>query len=190
MAMRRGFTLVEIMVVIGIFTILMSAGTTVILQVLQASRKAQVEAELHQNLSLAFETISRQVRKAGCIEVLDPINSNPPVNTRGKTLNLYSTYSTGACTGSLNSSFTISGGSLVKTPGGTVTSPKIIIFIPPWVATPCGCYFDSPPSFFEKSVDGRTVKTSLMVNSVGGSRWDFSGSQIATESVSLRQFAF
>lgn len=77
--MKKGFTLVELMVVIGIIGVLLTVGMDLFFQVVMSANKATTEADLRQNASLVMETISREVRKGRCL------------TTDSTTLNIYQT---------------------------------------------------------------------------------------------------
>ena len=59
---RRGFTLIEMMVSVSIFSIVMLIGTGSILAVVNANRKAQSIKSVVNNLNFALETMSRNIR--------------------------------------------------------------------------------------------------------------------------------
>ncbi|MDO8515418.1 MAG: type II secretion system protein [bacterium] len=67
MAMKKGFSLIELMVVIGIIGVLLTVGMNLFFQVVMSANKATTEADLRQNASLVMETISREVRKGSCL---------------------------------------------------------------------------------------------------------------------------
>ena len=66
--MKKGFSLVELMVVIGIIGVLLTVGMNLFFQVVMSANKATTEADLRQNASLVMETISREVRKGSCLD--------------------------------------------------------------------------------------------------------------------------
>lgn len=59
---RKGFTLIEMMVSVSIFSIVMLIGTGSILAVVNANRKAQSIKSVVNNLNFALETMSRNIR--------------------------------------------------------------------------------------------------------------------------------
>lgn len=64
-----GFTLVELMVVIGVAVLLMGAALVILSQVMQTANRAQISNELRQTGSQMMETMIREVRKARSVEV-------------------------------------------------------------------------------------------------------------------------
>lgn len=69
MGKLRGFTLVELMVVMAIFSVISSAVVMVYFQLVQAANRATIVAEVEQNASYAMEVMVRDIRQAGCAEV-------------------------------------------------------------------------------------------------------------------------
>jgi prepilin-type N-terminal cleavage/methylation domain-containing protein len=59
---KKGFTLVEIMVSIAIFSLVLVAAMGAILSVVDANRKAQTLVEAMNNLNFAMESISRTIK--------------------------------------------------------------------------------------------------------------------------------
>ena len=168
---KFGFTLVELAVVVGLFGVLLLIGTDLLIQVINSSNKAAAEMELRQNMSVAMDTISRSVRKARCLSVVN----------NGLTLNLYSD---DLCLSTpplaIYAVQQVSPYGLTQTVGGITTkiiSDKVYVdinslqFITPFV-----------------SLNPQTVRINLKLNITGAERSDSAGTQIATQSVSLRQF--
>lgn len=60
--LQKGFTLVEMMVSLTLFTVVMTASTGVMLVVLDANRKAQSFQTAMDNLGTALESVSRDMR--------------------------------------------------------------------------------------------------------------------------------
>lgn len=159
-----GFTLVEVVIVMALFSGLMIVGTTMFFQVVMSANRATTEVELRQNLSLAMDVLARNIRRAVSFTVADNYH-----------LNLYSDVDKSQ----LLTSFAISGtppnAPVVQDGTKTITSAKI--------------YVDQVVSRFE--TDGTTaVKITLKLNVANASRSDYSTTQIATQSVSLRQISF
>lgn len=63
----KGFTIVELMVVMGIFGIISSVVVTIYFQIVQASNRASIAAEVEQNASYAMEIMVREIRSANCV---------------------------------------------------------------------------------------------------------------------------
>ncbi|MDO8510419.1 MAG: prepilin-type N-terminal cleavage/methylation domain-containing protein [bacterium] len=59
--MKKGFTLIEIMVSVSIFAIVMAVSTASILGIIDANYKAQALKSVMDNLNLALEEMSRQI---------------------------------------------------------------------------------------------------------------------------------
>ncbi len=59
---NRGFTLIEILVSLGVFLIIVTISLGAILGVYDANRKARSESALMGNLNLAIETMTREMR--------------------------------------------------------------------------------------------------------------------------------
>lgn len=65
---KNGFTLIEILVVIGIFGILAVIGTSMFFSILKGSTKTRVLAEVKQNGNYAISVMGRMIRNAKSIE--------------------------------------------------------------------------------------------------------------------------
>lgn len=63
----KGFTIVELMVVMGIFGLVSSVAITIYFQLVQASNRAAISAEVEQNASYAMEIMVREIRAASCV---------------------------------------------------------------------------------------------------------------------------
>ncbi len=59
---RSGFTLIEIMVAVSIFSIVMVMATGALLSILDANRKAQSQQTIFSNLDSTLESMSRTIR--------------------------------------------------------------------------------------------------------------------------------
>lgn len=60
--MKRGFTLIEMMVAVAIFAIVMMVGVGALLSLTAANRRAQAINSVMQNLNAALENMSRSIR--------------------------------------------------------------------------------------------------------------------------------
>lgn len=69
MGRLKGFTLVELMMVMAIFGIISSVAITIYFQLVQATNRATIVAQVEQNASYVMEIMVREIRKAGCAEV-------------------------------------------------------------------------------------------------------------------------
>ncbi len=77
---NRGFTLIEMMVSVSIFSIVMMVAIGALLTVIDANRKAQALQSVINNISFAIESMSRTAR-VGTAYYCHPGNSNPaPAN--------------------------------------------------------------------------------------------------------------
>src|SRR5574340_115481 len=65
--MKKGFTLVEILMVIAIFGILMVVGTDFLIQVMRSNKRSAIEYELRQDGSRILQEISASIRAANCV---------------------------------------------------------------------------------------------------------------------------
>lgn len=79
--MKHGFTLVEILIVIGVFAILMVAGTDFFLQVIVNSNQATIQNEVRQNVSQVLQQVTTSIRNAGCVSWT--IGNDPTFDTQG-----------------------------------------------------------------------------------------------------------
>jgi len=67
---KNGFTLIEILIVIGIFGILAFIGTNMFFTILKSSAKTRVLAEVKQNGNYAISVMERMVRNARSAECI------------------------------------------------------------------------------------------------------------------------
>lgn len=68
-----GISLIEILIVIGVFAVLGILSTSAVLLSLQGSKKGDVQIKVRENLDYAVSIIERQLRNAGSI----PLCPNP-----------------------------------------------------------------------------------------------------------------
>lgn len=71
-ASRRGFTLVELIVTLGIFGVVMIAGSNFLIQTIRNSNQATIQNEVRQNASIILQDIVAQARKAYCVYYESP----------------------------------------------------------------------------------------------------------------------
>lgn len=74
---RRGFTLIELMVSVAIFSIVLMMALGTVLTIMDANRKARTLTEVMNNLNFSLESMTRSL-KTGVEPELDT-NSNPPI---------------------------------------------------------------------------------------------------------------
>jgi len=77
----KGFTLIEMIVSIALFSFVMLASTTVILSVIDANHKAQGLKITINNLSLALENMARNLRTGSNYIPASSASSGGPANT-------------------------------------------------------------------------------------------------------------
>lgn len=81
---RRGFSLIEILVVIAMLGIIMGAVYSLLITNQRAAYTSDETVEVQQNLRIAMESISKDLRMAGMLVMLDTSGSDPsqrPLNT-------------------------------------------------------------------------------------------------------------
>ncbi len=93
--MRQGFTVIELLVVIGLFGILMVAGVNFLVQVMQNTNKSAVENEVRQNANSVMQKIVGAIRNSGCVKYsYNPIEETPlelpPLSQRDLIVTTYS----------------------------------------------------------------------------------------------------
>lgn len=67
--MNKGFTIIELLVVILLFGVLMVTSTSVFINVFQNSNRASVQNEVRQNAGKIMQDLSAEIRKASCVYV-------------------------------------------------------------------------------------------------------------------------
>src|SRR3989338_8650434 len=119
---QSGFTLIEMIVSIALFSFVMLATTTVLLSVVDANHKAQGLKTSINNLSLTLESIARNLR-TGSSYVIGPSQGACPLSGR-TSISYTDQYG-------LNVIYQQSGGSIEISKGGTsfavMTAPEITI---------------------------------------------------------------
>ncbi len=82
---RRGFTLIELMVAVGIFAIVMMVGVGALLSLVQINKRAQAINSVMNNVNSAIETMSRSIRVGTsyyCGSSISPPSPQAPAPTR------------------------------------------------------------------------------------------------------------
>ena len=128
----KGFTLVELVVALGLFAIVITIGASVLLHSLRSLRYVAHQASAMDNISLAMEQMAREVRMGSNITPADGggdlRNSFSFINHEGNTID-YSFCGTRMCregTHITMSNIIIRGGFLISNSGGNKT-PRITI---------------------------------------------------------------
>ena len=62
--MNRGFTLVELIITLGIFGLLMVVGTDLLIKTIQNGNRATIESEVRQNANSIMQDIAEEIRLA------------------------------------------------------------------------------------------------------------------------------
>lgn len=74
--MNKGFTLMETVIVVGIFGVLMLAGTDFFIQIVQNSNRTTIENEVHQNANQILQDLSTSIRASSCVSWVGGNNSD------------------------------------------------------------------------------------------------------------------
>lgn len=74
---RRGFSLIELMVAVSIFTVVMTVSVGTLLSLADANRKAQTLASVTNNLNFALDSMTRAIRTGYTYHCTDTPNSLP-----------------------------------------------------------------------------------------------------------------
>lgn len=181
MIKNRGFTLVEITVVLGILGILLVVGTGIFAQVLQTARRVQIQNEVRQNANYGIELIIREIRRAQCI------------NISGTTM---TTYGDEGCSSNQLSQFnleeTVAGNNVwhIKKDGQDLFSETVTAY----KCTECGntasCSgvgLEFDPS--SGNITSGSIKITLTVQQANlAARSDFCGKVKLEETVSMRKY--
>lgn len=66
---KNGFTLLEVMVVIGLFGVLVTILTTVVVQAIIGANRANITNDVRQNAQAIMSDIGSEVRKSSCVQI-------------------------------------------------------------------------------------------------------------------------
>ena len=156
MKFKKGFTLIELIVVTLVFGILLTVGTNIFLQVILSSNKVSTDADLRQNASFVMENITRDVRRSSCLLI----------SNNKKTLRLYGTPD---CTGN-DTVYTVNNS--VSKDGNQLSTPKVDFST--------STFDDTSPTS-----NGKGVIVKLVVKATGA-RYDYIGEITETQTISVR----
>ena len=79
--MKKGFTLIEMMVAVAIFSIVMMIGVGALLSLVEANRRAQAIHSVMSNLNAALESMSRSIRVGTTYHCQSSQNPAPQLDT-------------------------------------------------------------------------------------------------------------
>lgn len=82
----RGFTLVEMIVAVGLFSVVMVISITALLSVVDANRKAQALQSVINNLNIAVDGMVRSLREGTTYRCNSATPSNPNCPTGGESI--------------------------------------------------------------------------------------------------------
>ena len=122
---KKGFTLVEMVVSVGVFALIMTLAAGAYLVLLGVNRQAQAISISIDSLAFSLETMTRDIRTGSGYNCISEFGGDcPPSGAPGDAL--YFTDNNGRLV-----SYTVSGGSIIKTIGGTaggvITDPAITV---------------------------------------------------------------
>jgi prepilin-type N-terminal cleavage/methylation domain-containing protein len=139
--MKKGYTLIEMLVVVVIFAIVGLISSETIILTLRGTKKADAISKVRQNLDYAMESMQRQIRGAKSItspcdgttssqiSILDQksnLTTYACINVNNQNLPSYIASSSASLT---SNEVTISACSFICTPAGTNTTPEVTISI-------------------------------------------------------------
>ncbi|MCL4397485.1 type II secretion system GspH family protein [Patescibacteria group bacterium] len=105
--MRKGFTLIEIIVVIAVFGVLMLAGTSFLISVIRNANQVRIQNDVRQTASQIMEDIASEMRSATDVTFSSGLTQNVLTITNttivpSRTV-VYTAYNTGKLTKTVNS---------------------------------------------------------------------------------------
>src|SRR3989344_7745809 len=121
---NRGFTLIEIMVALSIFSIIMTISMGSILSVFDANKKSQSLRAVMDNLNVTLEGITRTIRFGAVFHCGGGDTSSPADCLSGS-----NTMTVKASSGAFTT-YRLSSGRIIRTVGGTdyfLTSPDVTV---------------------------------------------------------------
>jgi prepilin-type N-terminal cleavage/methylation domain-containing protein len=112
--MKRGFTLIEMLISVALFAIVMVSVSAAYLNLVNLDKQARATNDVVSNLSFALDSISRGIRTGSRFQCGGPGGGNCPLNTPSSEFTFYtsdgvettyllntSTHQIGQCTGSV-----------------------------------------------------------------------------------------
>lgn len=133
---KKGFTLIEMLVVISMVAIIGSLVVTILVMTLRGSNKAELISTLKQNGNAAMAQMVRQIRYAKSLDT--PSSCITPVTTQSLTTTSLTDdqQTTFTCVTGANSTIASNGASLLDTTSGSVSTCSFVcsqqnIFDPP-----------------------------------------------------------
>lgn len=159
---QKGFTLIELAVATGIFSVVCIAGIGILIGVMQSANRAMVQNELRQNASAAMETMIREIRKAKGVNI---------------TATSISTFPNSICAaGTADATFTaVSNGNILYNTNN-ILQDRIIVGAGTSFGTAIPCQTSG------------NIAITLKLDSNYGTRSDFVGSITLRETVALRNY--
>lgn len=119
---RRGFTLVELIVVIAIFGLLAVVSTNFLISIIQSNNQTTVQNEVRQNASRIMDDIAAEARNSGCVSFNNAAGSLdlfPDSNCNPNSI------------GVIHYQINLTNGAMTKTidlaPAGKLTSSKVSV---------------------------------------------------------------
>lgn len=171
--MKKGFTLVELVVIIGIFGVLLSVGTDFLIQTIRNSNRSAMENEVRQNASRIMQDIESEAKKA------DPAIpfSFPVGGLQMTTIDVPSRVIL----------YSVSNGDITKTVNGgtpaTLNSNRVAVL------NCTGCPGASCTSGLSTSLSGGSLLVNLTVqNNTTYTRSDFCAKTSLSETITARQY--
>ncbi len=183
----KGFTLVELVIVLAVFGILMLAGTTFFLQVIQNSNQAAVRGEVRQNASIILQRFRDSIRTSACATSVGSQTVSPGITV--------TTYQAANCTNPLDCYRfgtdgivlwgQASGG--VCTPTEQLSSSGVSVLDCPSGA--CGTSCTTSGAQVTRDLTSGAITVVLTVQQkIGVSRADQCGRIVLTDTITPRQY--
>lgn len=174
----KGFTLIELIVVMALFGVLSVVASGYLVNVIQASNRTLVENEVRQEGTKIVQDISTEVRRSGCVFF------------SGSTLTISDADVTSAgasCAGGNVTTYTVSSGVISKN-GQQINSPKVKVQKCTSCGSGCGSGFTVSPAAVETN---SAITIGLDLTQGGTStRSDFCGKVSLTTTITPRNSSY